>query len=182
MKHHIDSKHLGIKYPYDQCDKIANSIGCLRDHKFRKHPVTLFRCVRFVRKNSDVPQIYISICRGLIRRKEYSVTFVQSSILLSKHQQQRHSHDIKSYFYCEQCNYKSTRKSILKSHVKQKHESSFEYFKCDHCEYKAVRKDYLIKHKKSLHDKEKYPCDQCEYQATRMSYLQQHLLKKHQEL
>ena len=134
VKHHIDSKHLGIKYPYDQCDKIANSIGCLRDHKFRKHPVTLFRCVRFVRKNSDVPQIYISICRGLIRRKEYSVTFVQSSILLSKHQQQRHSHDIKSYFYCEQCNYKSTRKSILKSHVKQKHESSNEYFKCDHCD------------------------------------------------
>ena len=37
VKYHITSKHLGVKYPCDQCDKIANSHGSLRKHKYDKH-------------------------------------------------------------------------------------------------------------------------------------------------
>ena len=47
-------------------------------------------------------------------------------------------------------------------------------YPCNQCEYKATQRSNLKTHKMSVHENVKYPCNQCEYKATTNSSLKTH--------
>ena len=79
---------------------------------------------------------------------------------------------------CLQCEYKTTRKSSLQTHIKSIHEG--QKFQCPHCEHQATRKGHLMTHIKSVHEGQKFPCPHCEYRATQNENLQTHIKSVHE--
>ena len=72
-------------------------------------------------------------------------------------------------FECEQCAFKSKRKSKLKEHVKCVHEK-LKLFKCPQCGHTFGRRDILDKHLQATHDNIKpYKCQLCSHEATQRS-------------
>ena len=51
---------------------------------------------------------------------------------------------------CEECSYKSFRKSRLKEHQKAVHEKIKDN-QCDQCDYSTARRDILKKHQRVVH-------------------------------
>ena len=78
---------------------------------------------------------------------------------------------------CDQCDYKSKRKTGLKRH----HESVHDGIKyvCQECGYNATQISHLQKHKQSVHDGVTYDCPQCDYKATQKGNLQTHIKSVH---
>merc|ERR1712137_1128282 len=65
----------------------------------------------------------------------------------------------------------------LKQHKRSKHEG-IRYF-CDQCDYVATWKSLLNTHKESKHEGIRYPCKHCDYVATMQRNLKGHTLSKH---
>ena len=78
---------------------------------------------------------------------------------------------------CPHCDYKTTRKSNLKTHIRSIHEGH--KFPCTYCEYRATTNGSLLTHIKSVHKGVKYPCPDCEYMATWTGDLQKHVNSVH---
>ena len=103
------------------------------------------------------------------------------------HYEGTHKHDLKHLksmksnegvkFPCDQCDYKTTRKNSLMTHIKSRHEGV--KFPCDQCDYKATLKRNLLTHIESLHKGITFACDQCEYKATYKNALLKHQKRKH---
>jgi len=55
----------------------------------------------------------------------------------------------KDSFFCEDCDFTTTRKYHLNRHIESVHGDT--RYSCDICEYQAKRKDNLKKHKQSIH-------------------------------
>ena len=58
------------------------------------------------------------------------------------------------------------------------HEDGTKY-KCDVCEYSTTNKSHLATHIKSIHLKEKFDCKLCDYKATRKDHLRIHFTNVH---
>ena len=80
-------------------------------------------------------------------------------------------------YNCEQCEYKSTTKSNLKSHKLTKHEGV--KYNCDQCEYKATTKGNLKRHKLSKHESYRFKCGLCELTFVRGHVLARHVKRVH---
>ena len=79
-----------------------------------------------------------------------------------------------------QCDYKATQKSNLKTHINSAHRDVC-YF-CDQCDYKATWKVSLKKHIDSVHKGVRYACDQCDYEATQNRTLIMHQESVHKDV
>jgi len=145
-------KHIGMRYPCDQCEYLTTTASFLKSHKESKH---------------------IGI-RYLCDKCEYSATTTSHLI---RHKQS--PHEGKRYF-CDQCEYSASDLGNLNQHRKSKHDGVI--YSCDQCEYSATTASGLYKHKKSKHDGVRYPCDTCEYTATALSNLKAHTESKHEGL
>ena len=88
----------------------------------------------------------------------------------------KHNVKVKKTFKCLLCDYSSTRKYNLKTHMLHKHTGKF---KCDSegCDKEFVREESLQKHKETHAGK--FKCDFCDKQFVRKSYLEKHVLKDH---
>ena len=53
-------------------------------------------------------------------------------------------------------------------------------FSCDQCDYETTKKGNLLTHLKSKHEGIKFPCDQCDYKATQKSRLTVHIKSIHE--
>ena len=58
-------------------------------------------------------------------------------------------------YSCKECDYKSTRKENIMTHVKATHVGV--KFLCEQCNYKATFKGNLLRHIKSTHVGVKFP-------------------------
>ena len=67
-------------------------------------------------------------------------------------------------FACHQCEYKTPRKSHLRSHVKHSHKKNKNMHNCKLCDYKTERSDHLQAHENSVHGEVKV--DFIEYDDT----------------
>ena len=85
--------------------------------------------------------------------------------------------DVRPY-QCQQCDFKTTHKHLLKVHVQNKHEGI--KYPCQQCDHQATTSSNLTNHVKSKHEGIKYPCQQCEYQGSSLSNLQVHIKSKHE--
>ena len=50
---------------------------------------------------------------------------------------------------CEYCEYKTTQKDDLKTHLKDIYQ--IEYYSCDHCNFKSIQSIVLKYHTKTIH-------------------------------
>ena len=66
---------------------------------------------------------------------------------------------------CDSCNYKTTKASDLRKHIKSMHEGV--KYPCNQCQYQSSNLSNLYKHIKSIHEGVKYPCDQCSFKASK---------------
>jgi KRAB domain-containing zinc finger protein len=78
---------------------------------------------------------------------------------------------------CDQCDFKTLRKSDLNQHIKAVHLGI--RYPCSRCDYQAPRKRRLLEHELAVHEGMKYPCPQCEYQATTRGHLTKHINSIH---
>ena len=83
-------------------------------------------------------------------------------------------------FACPQCDYKSTEKRSLQTHIRSIHEGR--KFQCKHCTYNATWPGDLQKHVKSVHDGQKFTCPYCGHQATQKGHLRRHIQSVHEGL
>ena len=82
-----------------------------------------------------------------------------------------------NYYPCDSCNYKTTKASDLRKHIKSMHEGV--KYPCNQCQYQSSNLSNLYKHIKSIHEGVKYPCDQCSFKATQMIHLKGHIKSNH---
>eukprot|EP00088_Acartia_fossae_P022403 TRINITY_DN2361_c0_g2_i2.p1 TRINITY_DN2361_c0_g2~~TRINITY_DN2361_c0_g2_i2.p1 ORF type:complete len:798 (-),score=130.93 TRINITY_DN2361_c0_g2_i2:206-2599(-) len=85
-----------------------------------------------------------------------------------RYHKQRHGQT----FYCDQCEYSTWSKILLKVHIQSKHTKVG--IKCDECDYVTTVTYYLTKHKKKMHQANKYHCDKCNFQCNYPSDLKVH--------
>ena len=201
------SVHEGKKYDCDECGK---SVRYLKDHKNRRHSenTKTLNC-----KICDKSFHYKQNLKVHIKRNHDKKIFncdqcnfsASLNSFLKQHLLIHGDPTIK----CEDCEYKTTRKSCLNRHRKiqhnqeifscskcsyvcktgtalsdhnrKKHDETFQRLKCDQCTYSTDRKDSLQKHIEGLHDNVGFPCYICEYQATRKQYLANHLQRVHKQ-
>ena len=78
---------------------------------------------------------------------------------------------------CLQCDYKTTKKSYLKGHIKSVHEG--QKFSCAHCGSTFTQKANLQTHIRSVHEGQKFSCTHCEYKVTWKILLQKHVKSVH---
>ena len=86
---------------------------------------------------------------------------------------------IPTLLQCDDCDYKTVRKDMLKNHKMVVHQGI--KFPCDKCSYKASHKSHLNRHVQSVHDGVRYPCDQCEFKATQQVHLREHKHARHSD-
>ena len=67
-------------------------------------------------------------------------------------------------FSCEECDYKSSKHSVLLKHRGLVH-MGFKYA-CKVYNFQTIHKGSLLNHQKSAHEGIKYPCKECDYKAT----------------
>ena len=105
---------------------------------------------------------------------------------------QRHIYIVHSneMSYCDQCEFKCTKKDTLRAHRHRKHRNvvlSNEVLFCEKCEFKCTKKDILRahrnrKHTNVVHSNEVVYCDQCEFKCAKKDTLRTHRNRKHKNV
>jgi len=182
LKIHQSAKHEGLKYPCDMCDFVCSYKSYLKVHIENKHEGIKYPCSYCDYKSTD--KVYI---RKHILSQHEGFTIpcpvedcqylAKSRSYLTEHTWRKHEEPV--YIFCEECPYKTVKKSSLKHHILVDHKGV--RFECDSCDYKARSKLNLKTHKESVHDKIKHPCDTCGYMASTKNFLYVHKQSKHGE-
>ena len=105
--------------------------------------------------------------------------------------------DIQKKFMCELCDFESTEKTLMKTHIEScvlpgsdnKLENSFgessDCLACKQCSYKAIHTRDLKRHEAQMHcsdeSLEVYSCKECEYSTQFESRLKKHASYKHMQ-
>lgn len=90
-------------------------------------------------------------------------------------------------FYCEfkDCSYKTTSKSNLNIHIRNKHtpDKDIKWFHCDKCNYKTKNKSHLKIHISSVHNinSKWFNCNICNYKCKISSNMKRHINTIHNE-
>ena len=98
---------------------------------------------------------------------------------LKEHTQSKHEGVM---YYCDQCEYSTSRKRRIRYHQQFKHclpGSSGFPFNCTQCEHGTTSKYLLTKQQKSKHEDIIYFCNQCKYKTEMQSDLKKHQLTEH---
>ena len=71
------------------------------------------------------------------------------------------SSDTESIFACDQCQYKTGTKALLKIHHNNLHQDM--KYTCNICGHQTSSKQRLKNHQQVAHEGKKYLCRECEY-------------------
>ena len=83
-------------------------------------------------------------------------------------------------YKCEQCHYSSTKRGVIKNHVKEVHDKIKDHV-CEECGYAASRRRSLMRHWEAVHklgDK-KFKCEKCSYSSAEKKKLEYHYISAH---
>ena len=89
-------------------------------------------------------------------------------VFCNKHVESAHE------FACEQCDYKATSKTLLKTHTDRDHE-----FTCEKCDYKSSTKIQLKSHSDTAHKNKRIACDYCERKFNKKETYEKHMKQDH---
>ena len=98
---------------------------------------------------------------------------------LRKHTKEVHM-KIKNHV-CEDYDYASLRKAMVKKHRESVHNMGDKMYKCVDCEYAAFQKVHLMKHRGTRHDigEKKFLCKQCPFKSYSKGPLKTHIKNVH---
>ncbi|XP_061713725.1 zinc finger protein 675-like [Cydia pomonella] len=159
QKYHYETKHLGMKYKCDICNKeVAN----LSAHKQQAHNPGLLPLNSRVTKHTIGKTFECDICEKKFRGK----------IFLKRHIRDIHNKERK--FQCEFCSKGFFRKTACQDHVR-KHTNE-RPFKCEECGKAFVRSTTLNNHRLIHVDEKKFQCDQCDKSFRNAGGLKAHMV------
>ncbi|XP_012242784.1 zinc finger protein 62 isoform X4 [Bombus impatiens] len=134
-------------------------------------------------------KVCFKICRSLVAFKMH--------VALEHKTEEAEAKDVESLTYaCNFCNYESTNKSTLHSHISRKHstkrigrrQNSYRYstepeeYSCDVCEFKCQNRRRLKEHLERKHASEyKYDCEYCGKKFKVKGDMRLHIRFKHKE-
>ncbi|XP_047348503.1 zinc finger and SCAN domain-containing protein 12-like isoform X8 [Vespa velutina] len=167
-------------YACEECNICFPVMQMLKRHKNAVHEqAQRYKC-----------KICFKICRSLI-------AFKMHVALEHKPEQEENVDDLESLTYtCNYCNYESTNKSTLYSHISRKHStrrtgrrktnrgilSEQEEYACDICEFKCQTRRRLKEHLERKHASEyKYDCEFCGKKFKVKGDMRLHVRFKHKE-
>ena len=151
LKRHVESKHIGVRFPCRFCKHRALYKHDLDNHVKAKHRKSAkFKC----------------------EKCDYS-THIQRN--LTKHNDFRH--EGKTY-PCNECDFQAASKSSLGQHVKSIHENV--KYNCEFCEFSGTQQGDVIKHKKRVHLRIEFKCSDCDYVGKEKMNLKRHIAAKHE--
>ena len=150
-----EKRHLGIRYPCDQCAHIATEARHLASHKKKEHSTTAGNLVSEIVGNLHKPKFACNICR-------YSSISLN---LLEQHQKETHGNRLS----CDQCVYTFSDSFKLKHHKESFHDGI--RYPCDLCAFKSTTQRGLKQHKKKFH----HTCDLCEHKLEDQYTLSVHI-------
>ncbi|XP_046820348.1 zinc finger protein 135-like [Vespa crabro] len=167
-------------YACEECNICFPVMQMLKRHKNAVHEqAQRYKC-----------KVCFKICRSLI-------AFKMHVALEHKPEQEENVDDLESLTYtCNYCNYESTNKSTLYSHISRKHStrrtgrrktsrgilSEQEEYACDICEFKCQTRRRLKEHLERKHASEyKYDCEFCGKKFKVKGDMRLHVRFKHKE-
>ena len=186
LKHHKQSEHGNVKFPCNICEYQGKSERTLSAHKRTTHSIMKYFCefcpyktgvngkrnflhhIKYKHGDGVAPKIYsCGMCEA---------TFVHSKSIA------QHVKIIHEGFRisCNMCEYKTTQKIHLKTHMNSVHLKIKDYA-CSECGNAFSSKYHLSDHIKAVHLKEKLKCPQCDFETTHKSYIRTHILVKHEK-
>ena len=193
---HVHSQHEGRKYNCDECDKIFNYPGTLKQHQASFHMNLRYPCHLCEYKASD-PNILSS--HRKIKHPDYykenvgkkglnrPPVFDDEKFLINKYKIEKSKQtramkdkiqvDDQSRYLCPFCSHKATLRPNLLIHIYSKHEGR--KYNCDKCDKSFSYQRTLKQHQDSFHMNMKYPCSLCTYKASNPSNLSNHRRFKH---
>jgi KRAB domain-containing zinc finger protein len=142
---HIRSKHEGIQYKCDNCEKDFADKSYLRLHRRVVHEGKKIKC-----ELCD----YEAVRRSIV---EYHKKTIHEGIR----------------FKCDKCEFETKVRKYLAVHTKREHEGQL--FKCTLCDYSSKGHQLLKRHQSVKHEGVKYNCDQCAYSVTSRRPLKRHM-------
>ena len=181
LNSHLKSTH-GFTdiYPCDECDKVYTKHMLLTSHKIEVHN---FNPLKKELSEEEKAKMFQCPDCGL---------YLKTSFILKAHMK---THDTENFnFHCDQCDYKTYAKSVLKLHVRRKHlkiKETKHVYKCNLCTKHQNSKVLLKEHYLNEHgitdyveEKEppKFKCEQCDFQTNGISVLKKHVSKNHKVL
>merc|ERR1712126_131624 len=112
------------------------------------------------------------LCREKGKNKSY-----KTKLYLNDHIHRQHR---EKNIFCDQCDFKCSRKNLLNVHVKNVHEEK-QQLKCDECDFTTLLRQSLKHHVDAEHKGIRYPCDFCDHQAKDKKNLEKHKQNRHFE-
>ena len=149
LTRHIQCKHEGVKYSCNLCKKQFTQQGHLRRHFQSAHEGTKYACNQ---------------CDMQFARQDSLTIHIQST------------HEGVKYI-CNQCGQEFRHQNSLTIHIQSVHEGV--RYACNQCDYQATQQSGLTKHIKSVHEGVKYACNQCDKQYADHKTLRNHIQSKH---
>merc|ERR1712059_83288 len=83
-------------------------------------------------------------------------------------------------FFCQSCNFKSSKKQILNKHIRNTHAAGKTMLQCTDCLYKTWNNGHLDQHIKAVHLSIKdFACLQCDNKFSQKVHLKNHIRTRH---
>nr|XP_003703883.1 PREDICTED: zinc finger protein 782-like [Megachile rotundata] len=174
-----DDKHEGTVYACKECNISFPVLQMLKRHRNAVHEqAQRYKC-----------KVCLKVCRSL-------VAFKMHIALEHKEEEEQNLKDAESLTYtCNFCDYESTNKSTLTSHISRKHtgktidrrRSSYgstepKEYSCDECEFKCQNRRKLKEHLERKHASDyKYDCEYCGKKFKVKGDMRLHVRFKHKE-
>ncbi|XP_063361942.1 zinc finger protein 90-like [Cydia amplana] len=174
QKYHYETKHLGMKYKCDICNKeVAN----LSAHKQQAHnpgllPHACPTCGRRFVSVSALNSHVIEHTRGNAFECDICEKKFRAKIFLKRHIRDIHNKERK--YRCEFCSKGFFRKTACQDHVR-KHRNE-RPFKCGECGKAFVRSTTLNNHRLIHVAEKKFQCDQCHKSFRNAGGLKAHMV------
>ena len=176
VKIHRASIHEGKRIECDECD-IPVSIRGLSEHKQKYHNDMILRCEHcsFVTKTKKKLRYHGENKHGMVYKCVECTKEITGKHNLYHHKRNFHTIKKTELHMCDQCDFKTTRKTNLTLHLKRHGESLI----CENCPYETTNRSLLKRHIEFEHKGLGYVCTICGDRKSRKCYLEQHMISKH---
>ena len=154
---HILNLHKQIVTRCDRCGYEAESKEALLLHMIGKHAdIELMNMISSqIAENKDMFQSYSEQLTGEINKiiGGHNNMMQEIAVLMRMVNDGVKEPITNEVFCCEECNYKSNDRGILKTHKKEHHRNN-EVYCCEDCDFKSTDRGQLKRHKKEHYEEE----------------------------
>jgi len=171
-----------------QCEYESSSKQWMRIHMFKAHggpePEKHFcdECTFSAHTISRLNEHKKSVHSGKLKLQCDECPYTtRIDLLLRNHKLQVHGVESKGALMCHLCDYRTTVKKRLSSHIIAEHETQ-NMFYCDKCDFKTSSESSVKPHAK-LHEKDTWlQCEYCAYRCSQRGNMKYHMDGRHNDI